>query len=291
MKLKNVLLSGAAAVLVAALAVGGTVAYLQDDASDYNTMTLGNVEIEQNEYERVVEDGEYVTDTFDNQLSYVLQDFTQDKALLPIVGDPNGVPDGSGWATAGFDDVIVRMTQKDSYGSIKVFAGKNAQDKIVTVKNTGKNDAYVRTIVAVEVGSTDGELIGLNGRVGSATDPWILSILDEMVEIKTVDEATGEELISKYLICEFLYCGANDVERHVNGVLPAGDTTYPSLTQVYIKSVATNEDMEAIDGNGNGKLDILVVSQAVQVAGFEDAETALDAGFGDITTTNHPWAE
>ena len=41
MKLKNILLSGLSLVLVAALAIGGTVAYLQDDDGDVNVMTLG----------------------------------------------------------------------------------------------------------------------------------------------------------------------------------------------------------------------------------------------------------
>ena len=52
MKLKNILLSGLSLVLVAALAIGGTVAYLQDSDSDVNVMTLGNVKIEQVEQER-----------------------------------------------------------------------------------------------------------------------------------------------------------------------------------------------------------------------------------------------
>ena len=50
-------------------------------------------------------------------------------------------------------------------------------------------------------------------------------------------------------------------------------------------SEATNEDCEAIDGNGNGKLDIIVLSQAVQAAGFENAQIALDTAFGDISDT------
>ena len=39
-------------VLVAALSIAGTVAYLQDDDSAVNVMTLGNVSIEQIEQER-----------------------------------------------------------------------------------------------------------------------------------------------------------------------------------------------------------------------------------------------
>lgn len=275
MKLKNILLSGLSLALVAALAIGGTLAYLQDNDSDVNVMTLGNVKIEQHEYEREVDaDGNYVTDTIDNVTSYVLKDFTQGKPLLPIVGDPNE-PSNSP-AYAGYDATRVRMTQVDSYGTMDVFAGKNAQDKFVTVENTGKTDAYVRTIVAIEVGSTNTDLIGISYHTA-----W------NKAEIGTIAINSNN-----YYVYEFTYPGAplsDGTIRHENGVLPAGDTTYPSLCQVYLKHNATNEDMVKIDGNGNGTLDILVVSQAVQTAGFADAETALNTAFGDITTTNHPW--
>ena len=269
MKLKNILLSGLSLVLVAALAIGGTIAYLQDSDSDVNVMTLGNVSIAQHEYERATNtDGSYETKEIDGVTSYVLKDFTQGKDLLPIVGDPST-------GAAGWDDTVVRMTQVDSYGYMQVFAGKNAQDKFVTVENTGKTDAYIRTIVAIEIGSTDGSLIGT-----SYHSNWSKNAVGKV----EIDENT-------YYVYEYIYKGASDGSRHVGGVLPAGETSYPNLSQVYIKSAATNEDMVKLDGNGNGTLDILVISQAVQAAGFTDAETALNAAFGDITTTNHPWAD
>ena len=267
-------------VLTATVAVSGTVAYLQDKDSDVNVMTLGNVKIEQHEYERVVnEDGTYKTKTIDDKDSYVLQDFTQAKPLLPIVGDPNEPGDSP--AYAGFDSTIVRMTQVDSYGSMQVFAGKNAQDKFVTVENTGKSDAYVRTLVAIECGTGNPALIGTGNRgvsadqAASSTMPWIKNELGK-IEVKN----------NTYILFEYVYRGASDVNRHVNGILPAGDTTYPSLCQVYLKHNATNEDMIDLDGNGNGTLDILVVSQAVQTAGFADAATALKAAFGEANATN-----
>ena len=78
MKLKNILLSGLSLVLVAALAIGVTVAYLQDDDSDVNVMTLGNVSIAQHEYERATKtDGSYETKEIDGVTSYVLKNFTQ----------------------------------------------------------------------------------------------------------------------------------------------------------------------------------------------------------------------
>ncbi len=263
-------------VLTATIAVGGTLAYLQDTDSAVNVMTLGNVSIAQHEYERVVnEDGTYKTDTIDDRTSYVLQDFTPGKPLLPIVGDPNE-PGGSD-AYAGWDSIPVRMSQKNSYGGMKVFAGKNAQDKFVTVENTGKTDAYVRTIIAIEIGSTDGALIGQSYQDSA----WTRTAVGNIV----IDGNT-------YRVFEYNYPGAllsDGTYRHENGVLPAGDTTYPNLAQVYLKHNATNEDMEAIDGNNNGTLDILVVSQAVQAAGFDNATTALNTAFGKSTEKAAEW--
>lgn len=271
MKLRNLLLTGLSFVLVAAVSIGGTLAYLTSTADDVNVMTLGNVEIKQHEYQRVTnDDGSYKTDTIDGQTSYVLEAFEQGKALLPIVGDPSLSINDPGYK--GWDTTTVRMSQVDSYGGMQVFGGKNAQDKFVTVENTGESEAYVRTLVAIECGTTDGSLVS-----SSYHGTWTKN----EIGVITFDN-------NSYLLIEYIYKGANGT-RHDNGVLPAGDTTYPNLSQVYINSVATNEDMEAIDGNGNGTLDILVLSQAVQVNGFADAQTALDTAFGDITTTNHPW--
>lgn len=275
-KLKKVLLMCTAYVLVAALAIGGTIAYLQDSDSDVNVMTLGNVSIAQHEYERATNaDGSYKTTTVDGVTSYELQDFTQGKPLLPIVGDPNEPGDSD--AYAGWDSIPVRMSQVDSYGGMQVFAGKNAQDKFVTVENTGKTDAYVRTIIAIEIGSTDGALIGQSYQDSA----WTRTAVGNIV----IDGNT-------YRVFEYNYPGAllsDGTYRHENGILPAGDTTYPNLAQVYLKHNATNEDMEAIDGNNNGTLDILVLSQAVQAAGFDNAKTALDTAFGKSSEKAAEW--
>ena len=270
MKLKNILLSGLSLVLVAALAIGGTVAYLQDDDSDVNVMTLGNVKIEQHEYERVVNaDGSYATKTIDNVTSYVLKDFTQGKALLPST-DPSNHGAGT------WDNTTVRMSQVGSYGGMQVFVNPNAQDKFVTVENTGKTDAYVRTLVAVECGSTDGSLVGT-----SYHGTWTKNVIG----VITVDG-------NNYDLIEYVYAGGKLSDgswRHENGILPAGDTSYPNLSQVYISAAATNEDMVKLDGNGNGTLDILVLSRAVQVAGFENAQTALDTAFGKSADKAAEW--
>ena len=52
-------------VLALTMSLGGTLAYLQDSDVDVNVMTLGNVQIEQHEYQRVEKDGKYETGTID----------------------------------------------------------------------------------------------------------------------------------------------------------------------------------------------------------------------------------
>ena len=277
-KMKKYLLTGISYALVAALAIGGTFAYLQDSDEDVNVMTLGNVQIEQHEYERATNaDGSYATDTIDGRTSYVLQDFTQAKPLYPAVGNPNG----------GYDPIVVRMSQVGSpASSADVLPIKNAQDKFVTVENTGKTDAYIRTIVAYEAGSVN---------TVEALDEVIYPV--EFMTAKDSSKVWTKKTVgfaeidgNNYLVVEFIYNGAKHLGGvHENGVLPAGETSYPSLCQVYMTSAATNEDCEAIDGNSNGTYDILVLSQAVQAAGFENAKTALDTAFGKTAEKGAEW--
>lgn len=270
MSMKKKALAAASYVMVAALAIGGTVAYLTDTDNDVNVMTLGNVSIDQHEYERKVnEDGAYesgkITDNGKEYDSYLLKEFTQGKPLIPTTKDPSA---GGDW-----DATTVRMSQVDSYGGMQVFEAPNAQDKFVTVENTGRNDAYIRTLVAIEVGSADQDLIGVGYH-----STWTKNEVG-------VTEIDG----NNYYVLEFTYDGgllSDGTWRHKNGVLPAGDTSYPNLSQVYMKAIATNEDVVAIDGDGNGRLDIRVLSQAVQADGFEDAKTAFETSFGAANAAN-----
>ncbi len=285
MKLKSILLTGLSFVLVTAVAIGGTLAYLTSTDDDVNVMTLGNVSIAQHEYQRVQNaDGTYEMVTSQKYgEGYKLQPFTQAKPLYPATG-----------AITGWGKIVPFDQIKGASGSQAVFAGlNNVQDKFVLVENTGKSDAYVRTLIALEYGSNEKDIIGI-----STGDFWTWN----GIGIVEIDK-------NNYYLFEAIYKGSSS--RHIGGVLPAGEYTYNSLGQVYLKNEATNDDCEALDGNKNGTYDILVFSQAVQVKGFESpddafnavnpitdettvqksaAEIALDAAFGDITTENHPWS-
>lgn len=113
MNKRKIILLATALCLVAILAVGGTLAYFTDTDQAVNVFTVGNVQIDLIEKERDGNGG--------------LQDFSDDKKLLPIVGSAQG--------------------EKDEYG---LPTAKNYVDKIVTVKVLDKSeDAYVRVLVAI----------------------------------------------------------------------------------------------------------------------------------------------
>ena len=248
MKLKKALIGATAVALTAAVSIGATLAYLTDTDEDVNVMTLGDVYIDQIEQERV--------DDKDNQAE--LKEFEQNQPMLPAVYPGDSIP----WAPA--DEWVV---PGDEAWRV-VEDNTNVIDKFVTVKNTGKSDAYVRTIFAFE---KDNDLLHAvmndENTPGDATWIWDWNIGNIKLD--------GVE----YILAEAVYTGA---------VAP-GKTTIPSLKQVYLDKVATNEDCEKLGDT----YDILVFSQAVQTEGFDSIiagpAAALDEAFGDITPENNPW--
>ncbi len=255
--MKKSLLVAVSLLLVAVVALGGSLAYLLYEDEDVNVMVVGKVKIEQLEYERATDaDGNYISTGVTDQYGYTpddLQEYTQDKVIIPAVYDKiEWADDQQSWDEAG------------APGSNQLFNDdmKNVQDKFVFVKNTGSVDAYYRTLVAVEcpVGFNS-DLLHLNV-TGNSRFTW--------TDIGYV-EIDGVQ----YLIKEALY----------NEVLAPGEISRPSFLQVFLGKEASNEDVALF----NGTLDILVVSQGVQAGGFDSANEALDEAFYDVTTANHPW--
>ena len=281
-KLIKVFFVGISYVLVAAMAINGSLAFLQDQESDVNVMTTGNVYIRQHEFERGVnDDGTYQTVTTQRGIGYKLVDFTQDKPLYPATGE-----------IIGWDSTRVYFDQfgeGHELGAMDVLAGlNNVQDKFVFVENTGDCDAYVRTLIAYEIGSMS----------NAYTDGYVMTSVNLAWKVNEIGAITVDG--NNYYLVEYIYDGnfynedgtiavENGNARHPDGIVHPGEWTYCSLAQVYLAGKASNQDLEAIDGNDNGTYDIIVVSQAVQASGFDNAEAALDAGFGDCTIDNFPY--
>ena len=119
-KFKKAALTAASYVSVAALAIGGTLAFNYDDESKINTLEVGDaVDIVINEYQR-------------NDNKDALEDFEQGKELYPIVGSAQG--------------------EKDTFG---MPVAQNYGDKIVTIDNIGQADAFIRVFVAKPLALSD----------------------------------------------------------------------------------------------------------------------------------------
>ena len=254
--MKKFLSLAACLTVIASLAIGGTVAYLTDTDSNVNVMTVGNVKIDQIEQQRAGEGK--------------LEGFEQGQGLFPTTAKVKKY--------IGLDGGVIDNGSISAYKFLADENGKdipNVVDKIVTVKNTGRADAYVRTIIAFEVAEKVAEVksagthIGLMRNAGDSHDAnvegngntdWYWTWLDNPVVIK------GQ----KYAIATVVH----------KEIVEPNEETIPSLLQIYMKSDADNAYVEKL---GN-TYDVLVLSQAVQAQGFDDAKTALDAGFGAVTT-------
>ena len=245
--------------LTAAISIGATLAYLTDTDEDVNVMTLGKVKIDQLEYERV--------DVESKNDDATVQEFHDNKPLLPAVADKD--------FTYIPGDTYVDWEQigKEEYTSPIWDPSKinNEQDKMVFIKNKGDYDAYVRSVFAFEAGkyatlAEFQQMVHLNLNETDYTWEWV------QTPVAIPNEEGGT---TNYFIATATY----------NKVLAPGALTEISLSQIALDKTATNADVEAFGDT----YQILVKSQGIQADGFTDAPTALNEGFGEITTANIPF--
>lgn len=249
--MKKKLLAMCLVVALAATAIiGGTLAYFTDTDTETNTFTAGGVKIDLIE-QQGNEDG---TD---------LVDYVGGKTLMPIVGSAQG--------------------EKYPNGQPKA---ENYIDKIATVKNNGKSDAYVRAYFAIPSALDDGYdtfnaglnvlhfNFGNNNGVSTFGNEWNWKN----------DSGTW-----KYYETEIDGVKYNVYYADYTKVLAAGATTEQFISGVYLDS---NVDMDA-QGNYIDKRDLQadisilagtvkcpVMAVAVQAAGFDNADAAVEAAFG-----------
>lgn len=140
---------------------------------------------------------------------------------------------------------------------------KNAVDKIVTVKNEGTEAVFVRTLIAFEM---------LNNGDGTWSNPLVDGNLKMNAINVTPTGVVFENSGTQYALYVCTY----------SAPLGSNQTTAPSLLQVYLASEETGEFYKGV----GDKYDILTVSQAVQSAGFDTADAALNAAFGAINAVN-----
>lgn len=256
MSAKKKILAVTSYAAVAALAVGGTIAYFTATDEAVNVMTLGaGVDIELQEQQRSEDGSELV-------------DFVQGGNLLPAVGSAQGAKDNWGMSA----DI------------------ENYVDKIVTVKNTGNNDVYARVIVAVPSAFDDTTSAGnnvLHWNYGNnfnseGTGALGLSNTEYKAEVNWASAGTAAIEGVDYNLYTFTYVDA----------LEEGETSLAAMVGFYLDSKVDYDaelgkymiNGEVIDYDQD-EVYIPVYAQAIQAQGFKTAEEAFAAsGF-----PTNPW--
>ncbi len=267
---KKILSIATCAAFAACAMIGGSLAYFTDTDSETNTFTVGNVTIDLIEQERGLEDGQQT-----------LVDFEQGKKLYPIVGSAQG--------------------EKDSFG---LPTAKNYVDKVVTVKNTGTEAAYIRAYFAIPSALDDGYETFNAGK----------NVLHFNFGTKMVDGAPvstdGVEWLWKQANGKWNY-----YETTIEGIkynvyfadyyttVGAGATTERLLNGVYLDKTFDAETVTTQNGKSTkyyafgseltldqgwnwSAVKCPVVAVAVQAAGFDNANAAVTDAFG---AQYNPW--
>ena len=265
MKKKILVLCLVVALAVTAV-VGGTLAYFTDTDNETNTFTAGGVKIDLIEQERDGKGG--------------LQNFSQGKVLMPIVGSAQGEKDALGQPVA-----------------------KNYVDKMVTIQNTGKSDAYVRAYFAIPSALDDGFEESFNASMNILHFNFGNVVSEDGVITTTYNNQWLWGSVAKPN-----HSGWNYFETTIDGVaynvyyadyykpLAAGETTEQFVSGVYLDNHVDMKDGKYIDTRfPNADLSILagtvncpVYAVAVQADGFDSVDAAVTAAFG---ADFNPWAK
>lgn len=139
---------------------------------------------------------------------------------------------------------------------------RNVIDKVVTVTNTGNNDAYIRTIILIETTASD-----VNG-----TGDEIMPNLEMNYDSTLTWQPSGYVEINGmyYYAIEFVY----------ENIVAPNEVTLPSAIAFWVNPNVDNGDTFP------ETFEIYAYAQAVQVKGFNDAQQALDVAFGDVNAEN-----
>lgn len=254
-KFKKVLLMGTAYVLVAVIAIGSTIAYLTSTDSDVNVMTLGNVSIIQHEMQRAegVAHNAGEAGKGNGVKKGALVPFVQEQKLYPATYTDNTAYTAEQTDLFYWGDYVYSGTAGNGLWNDNKLS--NVMDKMVFVENNGKTDCYYRTYIAFECPE------GMEYSQGSDKE-FMMNVNNSNTCYKWEEIGYYTVEGTRYLVMEATYLK----------VLKAGDTAHPSLLQVVMTHNATNEDMELLGDT----YEIIVMSQAVQAAGFENANQAFD---------------
>lgn len=250
MKKKSILVAAIAVMLVAALVVGGTLAYFTDTDSAKNTFTVGNVKIELLESSLHRENAGYANGTTVDDVSPKNVELWSDVDKLGT-GNTSKYKAGDTFYT---DDQIKADAAAYKCENVKLNPGQSYH-KMPYVVNTGKNDAYIRIRVMIPA-ALDTAI--LNSSMYTTT-----AIKSGEFTYAYDDSGTVERDGVKYNVYTFTRIDP----------LAAGAMTYWNVWgTVHMDSDVTNEELAELLPNGT--FSVLVEADAIQADGFADAAAA-----------------
>ena len=258
MKKKTILVAAIAVMLVAALVVGGTLAYFTDTKTATNTFTMGKVSIDLNEQQK----GEKG-----------LESFVQDKQLVP--GKSN---DGNAVSKI----VTVTNTSKDNdawvWVELKIPAYLVSNEYPT---NESKNALHWNSYGCFNVEYNAGNYWGLATSDGivdkdhNVTNKDMVAVNDGLWNdykyVRTETDANGNPT---YVV----------IRTTMAKTLPAGKTSLPCLAQVYMDwRVTTSADGTTYNLPDGSTIstdlpwNVIVTAYAIQADGFNTVDEAVAA--------------
>ncbi|MBQ8559228.1 MAG: hypothetical protein IJ439_04515 [Tyzzerella sp.] len=179
--------------------------------------------------------------------------------------------------TENFDESLAKLMP--AVGSAQNGTLQNGIQKEVFVTNTGSENAYVRVHIAIPT-------ILDNGDPSFDASSNVLHFNydgDNIGENKwDWSNATGAPYEGSW---NYYETTIDDIAYNVYVVtyekaLVADEKTVSAMTQVYLDSKVTNEDINSIKKTLGDDWHIYVAAEGVQAAGFANAYTALNTAFG-----------
>ena len=261
MKKKSILVAAIAVMLVAALVVGGTLAYFTDTEAAKNTFTVGNVKIE------------LLESSLHRENAGIANGATSDSELWSDVakGGSNNTSPYKAGDTFYTDDQIKANAREYKCENVELNPGEYYH-KMPYVVNTGKNDAYIRIRVMIPA-DLDTDILNSSMYTSSAVGDNE-SVKTQEFTYAYDNSGTVDRDGIKYNVYTFTRIAP----------LKAGEMTYWNVWgTIHMDTDVTNEEIASLFGEGkpyaDGTFPVLVEADAIQADSFANATDAF-AAFG-----------
>lgn len=241
--------------LVAIAIVGSSLAWFSDSDEKANRFVLGTVDIEQYEKDRTG------------------ADFVDDSILMPVIDTTLGTDNES-------------ATSRDADG---MPTDENFRDKIVTVKNLGSEDVYVRTYIAVPKALDDAGILKQDIKAGTkwtavSADPVAVVTRDSIeynVYAYYYDEILAADAETPALLNGVYFDSQTDCKTDATGALT--HLTHPTATGTAEIAVADCIIVDDTVTPTQYKVNVFVGTEGIQARGSNDAVSATNL-LGDFST-------